>query len=106
VAFLVPFIIIYSPPLILIGSPAEIAVAAITAFIAVFALAVGFEGYLLSKVRWHHRALLIGGGILIVVPGLLSDLIGLALITATLLQYCYQASRARSLILDTKQPSP
>jgi TRAP-type uncharacterized transport system fused permease subunit len=100
IAFLVPFIIIYSPALILIGSPAEIVVAAITAFIGVFALSVGFEGYLFGKTQWFHRVLLIGSGIVLVVPDPLTDLIGLILLTGTLAQHWFEARKSRLPIRD------
>ncbi len=85
VTFLVPFILIYNPALILIGTPAEIALAAVTAMIGVFALSVGIEGYLFSKCNWVQRILAIGTGIAMMTPGLASDITGVGLLGLVIL---------------------
>ena len=49
IAYVVPFMFVYKPALLMIGSPAEIAVAAITSIIGCIAFASGISGYLLRK---------------------------------------------------------
>ena len=68
VCYLVPFAIVVNPALILIGNPAEIALAIGTAIIGVFSLAIGIEGWLFSKVRILQRVLFLVGGVCIFVP--------------------------------------
>jgi TRAP transporter 4TM/12TM fusion protein len=85
VTFLVPFILIYNPALILIGEPIQIALATITAVIGVFALSVGVERYLFTKVSWLQSILAISAGITMMVPGWTSDVIGIGLLGLLLL---------------------
>ncbi len=76
VAFLVPFILIYNPALVLMGEPLEIALAIVTAIIGVYALSIGVERYLFSKTNWLQTILAFGAGIIMMAPGLVSDIIG------------------------------
>ncbi len=85
VTFLVPFILVYNPALILMGEPLEIAVAAVTAIIGVFALSVGIERYLFTKANWLQTILALGAGIAMVVPDLVSDMIGVGLLAVVIL---------------------
>ncbi len=88
VAYFVPFMIMYSPGLLLIGNPATVALEAITAILGVIALAAGIEGYLLKRAAWPERLLLIGAGISLITPFWAFDLAGAAALAAiTLWQY-------------------
>jgi TRAP-type uncharacterized transport system fused permease subunit len=85
VCFLVPFIIIFNPALLLVGEPGEVALAAVTAIVGVFALSIGIEGYLLSIMGWLQRVLFIVGGLVLVYPTILTDLIGLGILALAFL---------------------
>ncbi len=85
VTFLVPFILIYNPALIMIGTPAEIALAAATAIVGVFALAVGIEGYLFTRADWWQRILALAAGLTLMMPGWLTDFIGIGLLAVVIL---------------------
>ncbi len=88
VAYLVPFAFIYSPALILSGSPQEIALSFIFALIGVGALAIGLEGYAIDPLKWFERGAFLVGGVAMFAPGLPSKLIGvLALVVAVALLY-------------------
>ncbi len=80
VAYIVPFMFIYYPALLLIGSPVDITIAVVTALIGVVALAGGVEGCLFQRVNWWQRSLLIVGGVLLIVPSILSSIVGAALV--------------------------
>ncbi|MFC1968330.1 hypothetical protein ACFLVX_02930 [Chloroflexota bacterium] len=64
--------------MLMVGSPAQIALAVVTSMVGCTGLACGVEGYLLRKTSWLQRILLMGGGIALMVPGWMSDLIGAA----------------------------
>lgn len=80
VTFLVPFIIVFNPAFIQIGTLVEIVTVTISALIGVFALSAGLEGYLFYKTNWPHRVLLLTGGIAMFIPGLVTDLAGFGII--------------------------
>lgn len=103
VAFIVPFFFIYEPALLLQGGLAEIIQAAITATIGVCLLATALEGYLLLKQKIIERLLIGAGSIGLVSPGLLTDLVGAALITTGVLLHVIRVRRIRA---NTKVASP
>lgn len=92
--FIVPFIFIYKPGLLIHdASPLDIAMAAATTLLAVMALAAATEGFLFAKINWLMRIVLIGGGVLLIFPEPL--LIGLGLVSlsaVTVLQWMKKRS--------------
>ena len=78
-AFIVPFIFAYHPALLLQGSFFEVIEAVVTALIGIGLIAVAVEGYLFSQLNWIKRVLIAGGGLLSLIPGWKTDLIGLAI---------------------------
>lgn len=80
VAYLVPFISIYQPALLWQGTTVEIAIAAATGILAIYALSVGFEGFCLTSLKWPERVLWLAGGFLLFVPHIPLMVPGLLLI--------------------------
>ena len=75
--FIVPFFFIYAPAVILIADSAMvIAWAAFTGLIGTALLAVAVEGYLFRNLPWLLRVLFFGGAVLLMAPGLYSDIAG------------------------------
>ena len=79
VCYLVPFVCLFAPQLLLVGSTMEIIECAITAVIGVVMLAGGLEGYLLCDAKIIERLMLIAGGFLLFIPGIETDLVGIVL---------------------------
>jgi len=50
------------------------------ALIGVGALGAGLSGWLLRRASWAERFLLIAGGLILVYPSTLSDILGIALV--------------------------
>ncbi len=76
--FIVPFMFVYGPGLLLIGKPMDIAVAIPTAIAGAIFLAAGLMGYLFKPVTWWERLLLLAAALLLIDPGLDTDAIGIA----------------------------
>jgi TRAP-type uncharacterized transport system fused permease subunit len=70
VAYLVPFVSIFQPALLLQGTPVEVGIAAVTATLAVYALSVGFEGFCLISLSWMERMIWLAGGFLLFIPSI------------------------------------
>jgi TRAP transporter 4TM/12TM fusion protein len=68
VAYIVPFVFVYSPSLLLIGSFAEVALAVITALAGTALLAVALSGFLFRSIGWLWRAVLGLSGIALLIP--------------------------------------
>lgn len=100
--FIVPFIFLYNPPLILMGSPQEIALAIFDGLVAVVLLAFGLEGYCLRNLSWWERALFLIAGIAMFVPGWPSRIVGLA-IALPLMAIQLRSRRIGVIALDRAQ---
>ena len=84
VLYIVPFMLVYSPALLAIGTVPEILFATLTAAVGIFCLAAGLQGWLLRAATPLERALLLGAALALIVPGLYTNLIGIALLGTTL----------------------
>ena len=98
ISYLVPFIFVFEPSLILKGSTFDILLTMLTSLAGVFALASGLEGYLRKEANWMQRGLwLIGGGFLII-PGSNTDTVGMVLITVGLIYHLVKVGRLGNLV--------
>jgi TRAP transporter 4TM/12TM fusion protein len=79
-AYIVPFMFVYEPALLLIGDWTTSLHATISATIGVIALAASLFGYLLTACAMWQRVLLFASALLLIKPGLITDAIGLALL--------------------------
>lgn len=77
--FIVPFMLVYEPALMMIGAWPHIIGAFITASCGILLFAAGLHGYFITAANGWQRALLIAGGLLLIDPGLVTDLIGAAI---------------------------
>ncbi|MBT8395333.1 MAG: TRAP transporter fused permease subunit [Gemmatimonadetes bacterium] len=75
--FLVPFMFVYGPALLLDGTVGEIGLVAGTAVAGVTALAASTMGYFRGELAYWERTLLGIGAVALIFPGLLSDGLGL-----------------------------
>ncbi|MDH5540023.1 MAG: TRAP transporter permease [Rhizobacter sp.] len=82
--YIIPFMFVFAPSLLLMGEPLTVALAIVTATVGVMCLAGGLHEYFFfGAARWWERLLLITAAIVLIKPGWMSDLIGLALIGLT-----------------------
>ncbi len=83
--FLLPFMFVYSPSLLLMGDPMETALAAVTAVIGAAALSVGVVGFIRRPMGAMERAVSIAAALLLIKPGWITDLIGVGIVIILLL---------------------
>lgn len=82
-AFLLPYMFVYGPALLMQGTIGEVVLAAITSIIGIAALSMGLEGIGIEKhLNCVQRILLILAAILLVYPGIVTDLLGLGAVVA------------------------
>ena len=80
-AFIVPYVFAYSPSLLLVDTTVPQAIqVAITSMIGIFGVATALCGHLYKKVNWFFRFLLAAGGLTLIIPGTLTDIIGIVLV--------------------------
>lgn len=82
VAFLVPFIFIYDPSILLIGTPLEIVKGTLILFLGTYLLASGMAGFFLVPLNKVERIILLASAIMIIIPETITDVIGIAVAVA------------------------
>ena len=97
VAYIVPFLFVYSPVLIAEGPLPSVLLGLATACVAVWVLGAAAVGFLFRRLSWWKRIALAVGGILLLIPigigasvGWISDIIG-ALIVVPLMTWEWRA---------------
>ena len=109
VAYVVPFVFVYHPALLLRGGAGEIAGAVLTAAAGVVLLAVGCAGYALRPLDWPRRTWAIAAAALLIappvpgVPALLTDALGLGA-GALLLASEWLGARRRAAVAAVGSP--
>ena len=101
--FILPFVFVYSPALAMMGSPLEVTWAAISAFIGLVALGGCTVGYFFGTVDWWQRILLGAGAIVLIIPGLATDAIGLLIVAAMLLWQRMRKDKGGQILADAAQ---
>ena len=96
--YIIPFMFVFGPSLLMIGSWERILLTTVTAIIGVIALAASLHGYLLRPTRLWERVALFGGAIVLIKPGVLTDLIGLVMLG--LVVFSQQATRPLASAAD------
>jgi TRAP transporter 4TM/12TM fusion protein len=78
--YVIPYMFVYGPTLLLEGRWPEITWAFLSAAIGTLALAAAVQGWLLARLGLVSRGLLAAAALLLIKPGLLTDALGLALL--------------------------
>ena len=99
-AFIVPYIFAYSPALLFenISGWWEVAQICISALLGIFGIAAALNGHLYKKVAWYFRLLLVVGGLGMMIPGTLTDVVGLALVAVVVAVQYLSAKREKATI--------
>ncbi|GAB7389124.1 TRAP transporter permease [Bacillaceae bacterium] len=85
VAFVIPYMFVYDPALLLIGSAGEVTVAVVTAVIGVIALAAGLEGWFGKPLKKWEQFIVSVSSLLLIFPNIMASLIGLVGVALILL---------------------
>jgi len=93
-AFLVPYIFVMEPQLVMINPDWTVVIKIATALIGVVCVAVGLTGFFKAPMNPVERILIVIAGLLSVDPGLTTDAIGVAIIAAV---FIFQVKKARDI---------
>lgn len=84
-AFIAPYVFIFNPALLMIGSPPHVFQAIVSSLIGTFALACGMQGWLLGRpASLPFRVPLLVAAITLIDPNWTTDLIGIGLLISTI----------------------
>ncbi len=80
-SFILPFMFVYGPALLMMGSAGDILVALATSMagISILAMCLQGYGYLIGHLGLLQRGLLLAAAVCLIKPGLLTDGLGVAL---------------------------
>lgn len=82
-AFIVPYVFAMSPQMLFIGaSVGDIILICITAVLGMFGVAVAMNGFLYVKLNVLFRVAFMAGGLLLLVPGIETDIAGFVILAA------------------------
>lgn len=92
-AFIIPYIFVLNPAILLIDTtPLEIARIVVTSIVGMVGISTAMEAYLFTHVNKIERLFFLAGGLMLIDPGTVTDIIGLIILT---LAFLYQRTRAR-----------
>jgi len=95
--FLVPYIYVYNPMILLIGyEPLPFAQAVVTAVIGIFLLGMSTIGFYKAEMSWPFRILAMIGALGLLIPGTKTDIMGLSILVAIHLWQTMKARKASS----------
>ena len=82
-AFIVPYIFVLSPEILMInGTASGILVATVTALIGMWGISIAMIGYCIKNTNLLQRILFFFGGLLLIDPGTITDIIGITILAA------------------------
>ena len=85
-AFIVPYIFALNPSLLLIDTTVwEVISICVTSVVGIVSVSAALEGWLAAAMPWHQRLISAVGGLLLIYPGMATDLMGFVLVGVVVL---------------------
>ena len=97
-AFIVPYIFAYSPSMLLenLSGAIEVVQIAATSIIGIFGVAACLNGYLFKHMPAVFRIVILVGGLLLMVPSTITDLVGVVLVAAIVVMQFLMSKKAQA----------
>lgn len=94
-AFIIPYMFCYNPAMLMIDTNMlTVLQIAVTAFIGLFGVAAALEGYCFASMNPLIRVALAAGGLLMIYPGIFTDIIGIVMVVGSL-AFQYMLSKGK-----------
>jgi len=85
-AFIIPYIFAFNPAMLFINTrPIDVILVVITSTLGMLSISLGMIGYFLKDMNPVFRVLCVAGGLLMIYPGTVTDLIGVAILVTVFL---------------------
>ena len=97
VAYLIPFVFVFQPTLLLMGPPILVVLMMITSVLGVIALASALEGYFATRAGWLERVLWGAGAIGLFIQGWSTNITGILLVAVAAMLNLRKVERAKEL---------
>ena len=80
-SFIVPYILAFNPAMVFINTNAfQVVQICVTSLLGIFGIAAALNGFLFGKLNLLFKILLIAGGLCMMDPGMMTDIVGLILV--------------------------
>ncbi|WP_318646859.1 TRAP transporter permease [Oscillibacter hominis] len=98
-AFIVPYVFALNPAMLFIDTHwYEVVLIILTSLLGIFGVALGTEGFIYKKIPWLLRVVSIVGGLTLLYPGVVTDVIGLVLVGGIIFYQRMSAKREGQLV--------
>ena len=95
-AFIIPYILAYNPAMVLVDTTvAEVLSIAVTSLVGMFGIGMALEGFYRGSIPWYLRILSAAGGLCLVYPGAVTDVIGVVVVGTIIVLQLLKEKRAR-----------
>ena len=84
-AFIIPYIFAYNNAMIFVGDNVtvwSVVSITVTATLGMLSIAAGLMGYLIHDMKWYTRIILAAGGLMMIIPETITDIIGIVILVA------------------------
>ena len=84
-AFIIPYIFAYNNAMIFVGDNVtvwSVVSITVTATLGMLSIASGLMGYLIHDMKWYTRIILAAGGLMMIIPETVTDIIGIVILVA------------------------
>ena len=96
-AFVVPYIFALNPAMLMINtSPIQVVLVVITSIVGIFGVATALNGYLRGPLHPVLRVLIGAGGLLMMDPSMLTDIVGVICLAAVVVLQAVSANRQKA----------
>ena len=98
-AFIVPYIFAFNPIMLFEGDASvfEMALVCVTALLGLFCIAAALNGYLFKKINPVLRIALVVGGLCAMIPGITSDVVGIA-VAVVVVAFQYLTAKKKEVL--------
>lgn len=92
--FIVPYMFCFNPAMLFIDTTIpQVIQIALTSFVGVFGVAAAMEGYCIARMSVIMRLIIAAGGLLLIHPALITDIIGLVIVALCLIFQAVMSSK-------------
>ena len=97
-AFIIPYVLALNPAMVFVDTTAfEVVTIVLSSLIGMFGLSMALEGYFSGPIAWPLRIVCAAGGLCLIFPGAVTDIIGLVTVGGVaLLQYLRSKSAQKA----------
>ncbi len=99
-AFIVPYVFALNPAMLFIGTNGvfEVALIVVSSLIGIFAVSAALEGFIFAHMAWYERLISICGGLLLIYPGIVTDLVGFTMVAVVVFVQMMKRSKNKKVI--------